>query len=115
MKKEIRGETEYANGRNSCYYSPFNLINNRIYNKRPKGFLFNNAYLLASEQERERLDKKSYYRQTAIVFLLLVILFALNAIEVFLNTGWIYYIVAVIVISTIIYAVVPGIRIESKD
>ncbi len=82
---------------------------------REKGFLFNNAYLLASEQERERLNKKPYYRQTGIVFLLIGILFVLNAVEVFLNTGWIYYIIAVVVIGTIIYAIVSGIKIESQD
>ena len=35
---------------------------------REKGFLFNNAYLYASKEEREVMNKKPYYRQTAIVF-----------------------------------------------
>ena len=28
-----------------------------------KGFLLNNAYLFASKEEREEMDKKSHYRQ----------------------------------------------------
>ena len=35
-----------------------------------KGFLFNNAYIWASKQERDAMDKKSYYRQSAIAFAL---------------------------------------------
>ena len=33
-----------------------------------KGFLFNNAYIYASKEERGKMDKKPYYRQSAIVF-----------------------------------------------
>ncbi|MDE7211643.1 MAG: DUF3784 domain-containing protein, partial [Lachnospiraceae bacterium] len=31
-----------------------------------KGFLLNNAYLYASKKERENMEKKPHYRQTAI-------------------------------------------------
>ena len=31
-----------------------------------KGFLFNNAYIYASKEERGKMDKKPYYRQSAI-------------------------------------------------
>lgn len=40
-----------------------------------KGFLFNNAYIWASKQEREKMNKKPYYRQTAIVFALIAFIF----------------------------------------
>ena len=36
-----------------------------------KGFLFNNAYLYASKQERETMNKKPYYRQTAVIFFMM--------------------------------------------
>lgn len=52
-----------------------------------KGFLFNNAYLYASEKERETMDKKPHYRQSAIVFLLIGISFSLLAIEIFFATN----------------------------
>lgn len=35
---------------------------------RKKGFLFNNAYIYASKQERETIDKKPHYRQSSVVF-----------------------------------------------
>ena len=36
-----------------------------------KGFLLNNAYIHASRRKRENMDKKPYYRQSAIVFFLI--------------------------------------------
>ena len=48
---------------------------------REKGFLINNAYIYASKPERERMDKKPHYHQTAIVFLLLGIIFLLNGLR----------------------------------
>ena len=79
-----------------------------------KGFLFNNAYIYASKQEREKMNKKPHYRQSAIVFLLLGLIFLLNAISTLLKTNWIFYIVVAVVIITIIYAIVSSITIEKK-
>lgn len=81
---------------------------------REKGFLFNNAYLYASEQERNNMDKKSHYRQSAIVFLLIGVIFLLNAIEVLVNSGWIFYIVIAAIVITIIYAIASSIWIEKN-
>ena len=33
-----------------------------------KGFLFNNAYIYASKEERKVMDKKPHYKQSGIVF-----------------------------------------------
>lgn len=41
-----------------------------------KGFLWNNAWLFASEQERKHMDKAPHYRQSAIVFALLCLIFS---------------------------------------
>lgn len=79
-----------------------------------KGFLFNNAYIYASKQEREKMNKKPHYRQSAIVFLLLSLIFLLNAIAVLLEVNWIFYIVVAVVIVTLIYAVVSSITIEKN-
>lgn len=73
-----------------------------------KGFLFNNAYLWASTQEREKMDKKPYYRQTGIVFALLSMIFVCNAIEFLVNTGWLWIVNAGIVAATIVYAIVSS-------
>ncbi|SHE78569.1 DUF3784 domain-containing protein [Alkalibacter saccharofermentans] len=79
-----------------------------------KGFLFNNAYIYASKKERNSMDKKPHYRQSAIVFFLISIIFLLSAIEVLLDSGWIYYIVSAVIAVTIIYAIVSSILIETK-
>lgn len=79
-----------------------------------KGFLFNNAYIYASKQERENLDKKPHYRQSGIVFILIGLIFAINAIDIILNTGWLFYVAIAIAIMTIVYAIVSSIVIEKK-
>ena len=80
-----------------------------------KGVLFNNAYIYASKQEREKMNKKPYYRQSAIVFLLLGIVFLLLALAVLLEAYWIYFVGVAVVIITLIYAIVSSITIEKND
>ena len=80
-----------------------------------KGFLFNNAYIYASKEEREKMNKKPHYHQSAIVFLLIGLIFLLNAIAVLLKVNWIFYIVAAVVIVTLIYAIVSSITIEKNN
>ena len=80
-----------------------------------KGFLFNNAYIYASKQEREAMNKKPHYRQSAIVFLLLGIVFGLIGLAALFDANWIFYIVVVIIIITLIYAIVSSIAIERQN
>ncbi len=79
-----------------------------------KGFLFNNAYIYASKQEREVMDKKPHYRQSGIVFLMIGIIFAINAVEMILKTGWLFYVVIVIAIIAIIYAIASSVVIDKN-
>lgn len=53
-----------------------------------KGFLFNNAYIYASKQEKETMDKKPHYKQSGIIFLMLGIVFFISVIEILIETGW---------------------------
>ena len=80
-----------------------------------KGFLFNNAYIYASKQEREKMNKKPHYRQSAIVFLLLGILFLLLALAVLLEAYWISFVGVAVIIITLIYAIVSSITIEKNN
>ena len=80
-----------------------------------KGFLFNNAYIYASKQEREKMNKKPHYRQSAIVFLLLGIVFLLLALAVLLEAYWISFVGVAVVIITLIYAIVSSIKIEKNN
>ena len=79
-----------------------------------KGFLFNNAYIYASKQERETMDKKPHYRQSAIVFLLIGVIFLLNGVSVLLAANWIFFLVIAIAIVAIVYAIVSSIAIERR-
>ena len=80
-----------------------------------KGFLFNNAYIYASKEEREQMNKKPHYKQSAIVFLLIGLIFLLNALSVLFKANWIFYVVIGVVIITIIYAIVSSIMIEKNN
>ena len=79
---------------------------------REKGFLFHNAYLYASKQERETMDKKPHYRQSAIVLLMIGVIFLLNGVSVLLAANWIFFLVIAIAIAKIIYAIASSIVIE---
>lgn len=80
-----------------------------------KGFLFNNAYIYASKQEREAMDKKPYYKQSGVIFLLTGIIFLINAIDIILQTGRLFYLVIGIVIVAIVYAIVSSVMIRKKQ
>ena len=79
-----------------------------------KGFLFNNAYIYASKQERERMDKKPHYRQSAIAFLLVAIILLLLGLAVLFNSAWISFVAMGIAIVTGIYAIKSSIAIEKQ-
>ena len=80
-----------------------------------KGFLFNNAYIYASKQARETMDKKTYYRQSAIVFLMIGVMFLLNGVSVLLAVNWMFILVIVIAVVAIVYAIVSSIAIERRE
>ena len=79
-----------------------------------KGFLFNNAYIYASQQERATMDKTTHYRQTAIGFIMLGNIFLINAIEMIIETGWLFYTVIGVAIIAVVYAIISSVIIERK-
>ena len=79
-----------------------------------KGFLFNNAYLWASKEERKRMNKKPHYKQSGVIFLSIGIIFSLNALDALFKQDWIFPVVIVIAIGTIIYAIVSSVVIEKR-
>lgn len=80
-----------------------------------RGFLFNNAYLYAPKKERETMNKKPHYRQSAIIFLLLGIIFLILALETLFTIKWLYPAAALVVTGTIIYAIVSSADLRRKD
>ena len=78
---------------------------------RERGFLLNNAYIYASEQERKSMDKRPYYRQSAVVFCLLSIVFIIIGLSIVLHNYRLELLEIPAAAAVIIYAVVSTIRI----
>ena len=70
-----------------------------------KGFLFNNAYIWASKQEKEKINKHPHYRQSAIAFACSAALFFCMALECILFTGWLWFIAGALSIAVLVYAI----------
>lgn len=79
-----------------------------------KGFLLNNAWIYASKAAREKMDKRPYYRQSAIVFLMLGGIFLLNTVSIVLHIDWLSYVGIAVAVLAVIYAIVSSIQIEKK-
>ena len=79
-----------------------------------KGKVFNNAYIYASKEEREKMNKKPYYRQSAIVFLGVGTIFLLNALQAVVTSDWPFQLVVGLSICTLVYAVISSYLIEKK-
>ena len=79
-----------------------------------KGFLLNNAYLYASKKQREEMDKKPYYRQSAVVFFMIGIVFLLIAAAILLDNFRVTYIADAVIALLVIYAVASSIAIEKR-
>ena len=79
-----------------------------------KGFLLNNAYLYASKKQREEMDKKPYYRQSAVVFFMIGIVFLLIAAAILLDNFRVTYIADAVIALLVIYAIASSIAIEKK-
>lgn len=79
-----------------------------------RGYLFNNAYIWASKAEREKMNKKPYYRQSAVVFSIIGVIFLLLTVEAIVQSNWLNYIVFAISILLIAYAIASFVAIEIK-
>jgi len=79
-----------------------------------KGFLFNNSYIYASKEERRKINKKPYYRQSAIAFITVGIIFAMIALAIVTDWNWLFSIVILCSILLIAYAIISSIIIEKN-
>ena len=77
-----------------------------------KGLLLNNAWLFASEQERETMDKGPYYRQSAITFGLSGAIFLLLAAGIALDAVWPVAGAGLVAVATVVYALASTVSIE---
>ena len=79
-----------------------------------KGFLFNNAYIYANKKEREHMNKKPYYIQTGIVFILLSIASCLEGFNALLRYDVFFVLFIIIIVVTLVFAIVSTIYIDKK-
>ncbi len=79
---------------------------------REKGFLFNNAYIWVSEDQRQSMDKKPYYRQSAIAFALAAAILLLVGVECIFNTGVLMIFVGLFAVAALVYAIVSSVRLD---
>ena len=75
-----------------------------------RGPLLNNAFLWATQEERKQLDKKPHYRQSAVAFFLLGVIFSLIALETLLHTGWLYTIIWAVALIAVVYAIASSVK-----
>ena len=80
-----------------------------------KGYCFNNAYIFASEKEREQMDKKPYYKQSGVVFLMLAAMLLVNCIHVVVKLDWLFCVSMAIMGAAIVYAVVSSVKTSKKN
>ena len=79
-----------------------------------KGFVFNNAYLYASKKQRAKMNKKPYYRQSAITFCAMGVMFILSALLI--ATGWnaLFFIIIGLSVLLVVYAIISSVLIEKN-
>ncbi len=79
-----------------------------------RGFLLNNAYLYASKEEREKMDRKPYYRQSAIVFCFLSAVFLVIGLSLTLQNDTFMLLEIPLAAGAMIYAVASTVRINKQ-
>lgn len=71
-----------------------------------RGFVFHNAYIFASEKEREAMDKAPCYRQSAVAFLMVSVLLLLLGAGLILSVNWLVYLAMVLAVALLIYVII---------
>lgn len=77
-----------------------------------KGFLLNNAFIYASQKEREAMDKSKYYRQSGVCLLLVSLAFAFNGAAVLLKIDVLFALFYLLIAVAIVYAIVSSIKLS---
>ena len=79
-----------------------------------KGFLFNNAYIYATKEERKTMNKKQWYRQSAIAFCLLSTAFIMAGLDMIFNKQVFRMLEFSILIVAVLYAIISSVVIVKK-
>ena len=79
-----------------------------------RGVLLNNAYLYASKEERKTMNKKPYYKQSAIVFCILSAVFLVIGLSLLLQNDKCFLLEIPLIVGVIIYAIVSTVQINKR-
>lgn len=79
-----------------------------------RGFLLNNAYLYASKEERETMNKKPYYKQSAIVFCILSVVFLVIGLSIMVHEDKILLFEIPLTLGVVTYAIVSTVKINKQ-
>lgn len=79
-----------------------------------KGPILSNTFLLATVDERKKMDKSAEYHLVSVVFGVLGIIFLLLTIHILTSWFWIYYIIGILVVALIFYVIKEAIKSETN-
>ena len=79
-----------------------------------RGFLLNNAYIYASKDERKTMNKKPYYRQSAIVFCVLSALFLVIGLSLVFQNDKVLLLEIPLIVGVIFYAILSTVQINKR-
>ena len=82
---------------------------------REKGFLLNNAWLYASKEQRAEINKKPYYRQSAVIFFILGVVFIVVGLSLVLQDDRILLFEIPLIFGAIVYAAVSSFQIGKQE
>lgn len=77
--------------------------------------MLNNSYIYANKKERETMNKKPHYRQSAISFWGISAIFLVITVEIAVKTGWLNYVMFMLIFLLVIYAIVSSVSIIKKN
>ena len=80
-----------------------------------RGFLLNNAYLYASKEERKTMNKKPYYKQSAVVFCILSAVFLVIGLSLLFQNDKIILLEIPLIVGIIIYVIVSTVMINKQE
>lgn len=80
-----------------------------------KGFLFNNAYIYANKEERKAINKKPWYRQSAIAFCLLSIASIMAGLDMIFDKQVFRILEFSIIIGAVLYAIISSVVIMKRE
>lgn len=80
-----------------------------------KGCLLNNAYLLASEKERETMDQKPYYIQSGVIFLMVFFVLLLMGLNLLTGNTFCLLVEIGLLIFSVVFAFGSSKKIQKNQ